>query len=144
MTRLLSSFIIIAGILAIFEPRIVLDLSSLVKATTLLAILCLGVGVFNCFVGSMFPIYNEVWGIVTRPLFLLSGVLHLYDTTPHPFRDWLWYNPLVHIIGITRSGFYPGYDAAYASPTYVIGISLAAGLLGLLFLRRYYRYILFN
>jgi len=49
-------------------------------------------------------------------------------------RDVLWWNPLIHIVGLMRAGFYPVYDAAHVSPGYVLAVALAlmvAGLAGL-------------
>ena len=36
----------------------------------------------------------------------------------------LWYNPLAHIIGEMRAGFYGTYQADYVSGPYVFGIGL--------------------
>ena len=47
----------------------------------------------------------------SRPLFLLSGILYLYDSVPTAFQAILWWNPMVHVIGLMRSGFYGSYDA---------------------------------
>jgi capsular polysaccharide transport system permease protein len=83
--------------------------------------------------------WQGIWSILTRPLLLLSGVIYLFQTIPQPFRDWLWFNPLIHIVGLMRAGFYPNYDASYVSVHYVALISLIPGVIGFLFLRRYYR-----
>ena len=64
------------------------------------------------------------------------------ETIPDPYQGYLWYNPLVHIIGIMRKGFYPTYDANYASPVYVLAIALSSLALGLLLLWRYHAEIL--
>jgi capsular polysaccharide transport system permease protein len=77
-----------------------------------------------------------------RPMVLISGVMFTFDSIPQPFRDWLWYNPLMHVTGEMRAGFYFNYAANYVSPAYVFGIALATGLVGMLFLRRYHRDIL--
>ena len=79
---------------------------------------------------------------MTRPLLLISAVLFTLETVPQPYRDWLWFNPLVHIIGTLRAGFYNSYDATYVSPVYVFGISLMLMLSGLILLRRYHNDIL--
>jgi len=43
---------------------------------------------------------------------------------------------------MVRAGFYPTYNSSYVSVTYVLGLSLVLGVLGLVFLRRYHREIL--
>jgi len=61
---------------------------------------------------------------------------------PANYREYLWYNPLVHIVGLMRRGFYPTYDATYVSVTYVFGVALVTLVFGLIFLKRYHREIL--
>jgi capsular polysaccharide transport system permease protein len=46
----------------------------------------------------------------------------------------LW-NPLVHIVGLARSGLYPTYRADYAAPGFVIAVALALCAVGLAALR---------
>ena len=63
---------------------------------------------------------------------------------PQPYRDWLAWNPLVHVVGAVRSGFYARYDAHYVDPVYVFAFSGIALSTGLVFLYRYHRDILHN
>ncbi|MEM6891832.1 MAG: sugar ABC transporter permease, partial [Pseudomonadota bacterium] len=67
-----------------------------------------------------------------------------YDSVPHPYSDWLWWNPLIHLIGQTRTAFFPFYDAAYVEPIYVFGLSLFLFIFGLVFLKRYHREIVYG
>ena len=53
----------------------------------------------------------------------MSCVMFMYTDVPQPFRDILWFNPLVHAVGTTRSGFYPNYRTDYISPAYVLAVS---------------------
>ena len=66
----------------------------------------------------------------------------LHETLPEPFRSILWYNPLVHVVGLVRSGFYSNYSPDDISVLYVLGISGGSLLVGLLFLSRYHRDLL--
>ena len=68
----------------------------------------------------------------------MSCIFYLYDTIPEPYRGYLWYNPLVHIVGLMRAGFYPEYDAYYVSRTYVLTVALVSLALGMLLLRRFH------
>ena len=79
---------------------------------------------------------------MNRPLFLVSGVIVLFDTVPLPYRDWMWWNPLAHPIGLVRKGIYSTYDATYVSSVYVLAVSGVTLALGLLLLRRYHRDII--
>lgn len=142
MTQILVSYAVLGGIVALFETRVVVDGMVLVRAYALAAALALGLGTFNAYMLVRFPIYQRVWSIAMRPLFLLSCVFYLFDNLPEPYRGWLWYNPLVHVIGLIRRGFYPNYDALYVSEVYVLAVSLVALVAGLMLLRRDHRMLL--
>ena len=142
LTSVLVGYIIFSGILFIFGVRSALALDRIALAYAMAGALALGVGTMNSVLISMFPVWQQVWSILNRPLFIISGVFFLFDTIPQPYRDYLWYNPLIHVIGYMRSAFYGGYEANYVSPLYVFGLSLVLLVLGLVFLRRYHRDII--
>ena len=104
----------------------------------------LGMGTLNCFLFSMFPLWQRIWNILTRPLFFVSGVIFLHDNVPQPYRYYMEWNPLTHVVGAVRSGFYARYEAAYVDPIFVFTLSAVAFVTGLLFLYRYHRDILHN
>ncbi|MBF9035274.1 ABC transporter permease [Rhodobacterales bacterium HKCCE2091] len=139
LTSLLVGYIIFAAILLCFDTRSVLDPRALALAYAMAAALALGVGTMNCVLVSIFPVWQQVWSILNRPLFLVSCVFFIYDAVPEPYRGWLWWNPLVHVVGAMRTAFYPVYDALYLSPAYVFGLSLFLFAFGLVFLSRYHR-----
>ena len=60
----------------------------------------------------------------------LSCIVFVFETIPQPFRDWLWYNPIVHIVGIMRQGLYFNYSGSYISPIYVYFLSLFLSVVG--------------
>jgi len=105
-------------------------------------ILGLGIGTLNCALGGLYPLWDITWNILTRPLFIASGIFFLYDTMPPLARDILWYNPLIHVVGLMRTGFYPTYTAAYINEVYVLSVALISLMMGLILLGRYHREIL--
>ena len=136
---------IAAGMPSSFDRRDVgttFEVDRVLMAYTMTVAFATGVGVFNCFLMSQYPLWQRAYGILTRPLFLVSGVILLYEIIPRPYREWLWYNPLIHITGEMRGAFYNSYDAASVSPLSVFGFSAVFGVPGLLFLWRYHRDIL--
>ena len=139
ITQLMVAFIILVGILMLFETRTVPDYPQIITGFVMLAALSLGMGTMNCFLQTMFPVYQRIWSILTRPLLLLSCVFYMFDTIPAQFQTYLWFNPLVHVVGQMRKGFYPSYDATYVNPTFVRITSLVSLLIGLVFLLRYKR-----
>lgn len=142
LTSVMVSLLLITVILNIVEHRAVLDLTPMVEAFGLAMLIGLGVGSFNCALFGLFPLWDVVWSILTRPLFLASGVIYIYEDLPAFAQNILWYNPLMHVTGLMRTGFYPTYSPTYINPTYVVFVSLILLALGLLFTRRYHRVIL--
>lgn len=142
LTQLAVASLLLGGILFLSETRATPDLGTLAQAAGLLAVLSLGVGTMNCLLIGVMPLWQRVWSILMRPMFLISGVFFTYQSVPLPWRDLLWWNPLIHVTGLVRRGLYPGYDASYASPTYVLTLGLTVALLAGLGLRRWHRDIL--
>ncbi len=142
LTSILIAILLLAGVLTAIGSRSTLDLPVVVLAFGLVMILGLAVGVLNCVLMGLFPMWTVIWKIVTRPLFLASGVIFIYEDLPVGAQQLLWYNPLIHITGLTRVGFYSTYNPSYISVTYVLAVSLIILAMGLLLLRRYHRVIL--
>ena len=142
LTGILITALLLAGILAAIDNRAVLDLPPVVTAMALAMGLGLGIGVLNCALVGLFPIWEMAWSIITRPLFIASGIFFLYDTMPQLAKDILWYNPLIHIVGLMRTGFYPTYAPDYINVVYVLCVSLISLTMGLILLGRYHRDIL--
>lgn len=142
LTQLMVGYIIFTGILVFFDTRTTLELDLIAKGFALTAILGVGVGTMNCFLFSMFPVWQRVWAIITRPLFILSCIFFTFESIPQPYQDILWWIPTVHLTGTFRAAFYTGYDATYVSALYVCGLSGLLTMFGLVFLRRYHRDIL--
>lgn len=144
ITQLLISYLVLAGAMMFFEGPMHFDLAVIVHGMALSAVLGLGVGTLNSFIIAKIPVWQQAWSVMMRPAFILSGTMILFDSIPQPYRDWLWWNPLVHCIGLVRAGFYDFYDAYYVSTSYVLLIALSCMALGLLLLRRHHRDILDN
>jgi capsular polysaccharide transport system permease protein len=135
LTEVMVAYIIFVGILLLFDTRAILDLPSIALALGLSGVLALGVGTLNCYLFTRFPIWQQVWAILMRPMFLISCVLMIFDSLPRFAREILWYNPIVHLVGLMRRGFYASYDAPYASPVYVLTVSGLCFVMGLILLR---------
>lgn len=130
--------ILITGILIVEDTRTYLTLWPI--AVGLVAVLCIAaaVGTMNCLLRSVFPIWDQIWGILRRPLFLASCIFYVFEDLPPPAQSLLWWNPLAHTSGLIRSGFYSTYEPAYVSLTFVFGTSLSVLAFALLLLRRHH------
>jgi capsular polysaccharide transport system permease protein len=142
LTGALVAILLLTGALAVIGSRAQLDLPPAVLAMSLTMLLGLGVGTVNCVLMGLYPLWEMAWSIFTRPLFLASGVFFIYEDMPPLAQDILWYNPVLHITGLMRTGFYPTYTAAYVSVPFVLFTSLILLALGLVLMGRYHRDIL--
>jgi capsular polysaccharide transport system permease protein len=137
MTITLVAAILLTGIILCFGLHVNLDLAAAALAVVMAGVLGLGIGTLNCVLFGFYPTWKNVWTILNRPLFILSGIFFTFEMVPKAFQAVLWWNPIVHIIGVMRSGFYGTYEAAYVSLPYVIGIGLGTFVLGAWLLRRH-------
>ena len=114
-----------------------LDLGAIAIAFFAAAVLGLGVGAVNCVLFGLFPTWSNIWSVLTRPLFILSTILFLYEDVPAVFQKILWWNPIVHIVALMRTGFFGTYDPNFISLPYVFGIALALFVIGAHLVRRH-------
>ncbi|TDL76224.1 sugar ABC transporter permease [Palleronia sediminis] len=142
MTQLLVTYIILMGILVLTDVSAHIDPVPVVEAMGLAALLGVGVGTTVCALAGLYPLFLQVWKIVTRPLLLASAVLYILEDMPGIARDILWWNPVVHITGLARTGVFPTYTGGYISVAYVVFVSLVLLAFGLALLGRYHQEIL--
>ncbi|SHI07523.1 ABC transporter permease [Marivita hallyeonensis] len=141
-TQIAVAALLLGGILFLSETRATPDIATLAQAAGCLMVLSLGTGMLNCLLIGLLPLWQRIWAIAMRPMFLISGVFFVFEAVPLPWRDLLGWNPLIHIVGLVRRGLYPGYDAGYVSVPYVLALGLGAALLAGIGLLRWHRDIL--
>lgn len=134
VTQLLVLALVMSGIVLMYDLHPIIDWARVFLAIAMLVALTLSVGVLNCYLFSAFPLWERLWAVLTRPMFILSGVLFIPEVVPGKFRDWFMLNPLPHITSQFRRGFFATYDAVHVSPGYVFVLSVVLGSIGLLFL----------
>lgn len=144
LTHIMVFIIVMTGIILIGDSQPTIDPLLILNALGMAAVLGLGVGTLNCFLFGVLPVWEQVWGILNKPLFIISGVLFLFDSVPSPYDNYLVFNPLVHVVGEMRRGIFTNYQGAYVEPFYIYLFSLSVFAIGLLLLNRYNRTILNN
>lgn len=142
LSAILVTTLLLGGILIAIDNRTAIDMIPIIQAMSLAMILGLGVGTLNCCLLGLFPLWGIVWSILTRPLFIASGIFFLYDDLSPLAQKILWYNPLIHIVGLMRTGFYPSYTPAYVNIPFVLLTSMTLLTLGLILMGRFHRVIL--
>lgn len=137
--QLLVNIILLFGIVSVWETRTVFQVDRALLAYSMVIVIGFSLGVFNCFFITRFQLYQRIYSIATRPLFLASGVIFLYESMPRVLQNVVWYNPLMHATGELRGAFYLQYEAKYVTPVYVFSVSMIFCLLGFILLHRYHR-----
>jgi len=144
LTQVMVFYAVITGVLIFQDTGAILDFPPILIGLLMAALLGLGIGVMNCFLIGVFPVWAQIWSIATRPLFFVSGVFFTLEDMPSQLQDILWFNPLMHVTGLVRRGFYSTYGADYVSLVFGFGVGAVLLALGLVFLGRYHRDILTN
>ena len=144
MVSVLVAVLILSGDIVIEQLWLIYDWVLIVEAVALTLLLALGIGMLTCYLSERFEIFNNIWNMFTTPLMLSSGVLYLYDGLPKFAKDVLWYNPLVHVIGMMRAGFYSTYHPQYLSFMVPALYTMIPLVLGLLLVRRHHRALIRN
>ncbi|MEM9966713.1 MAG: ABC transporter permease [Pseudomonadota bacterium] len=142
LTQVVVHLLLVSLIFVVLQPTTTLDYGKIAQAYILTVMLGAGVGTLNSFLTLAYPIWHTAWSILNRPLFLISCVFFIFESVPYPYADYLWFNPLVHIAGLMRDGYYPFYQPTYVSVIYPIGLSAIFCMTGLFLLNRYHRDIL--
>lgn len=107
----------------------------LAEAVAVVVMFGMGFGMINIIVRLFISNWMTVFSLVTSPLYLLSGIWFLPEQVPQPLRDYLLYNPLMHFVMWSRTGFYRDYDPEYLDRPYAAAWALGALVLGLALLR---------
>lgn len=136
LTHGMVSVILLTSVVQILDLQINLDMRPILIAFGMAALLGAGIGSVNSVLFCFYPSWQRVWGIISRPLFLISGVFYLPEELPIAARNVLEWNPLMHIVAESRTGFYGAYHADFVSIPYVTGIGAGTLVVGLYLLRQ--------
>ena len=75
------------------------------------------VGRFAAVASAISDTAHRLVPILLRPFFWISGIFFVAAELPGAVLGYLWWNPLLHVTEILRSGYFGTYDSAVASPT---------------------------
>lgn len=132
ITQIVVAILVFGGIFLFSREAFALDLGIIMAATLMATFAGLSIGTLNSVLFVIYPTWHSLWQIITRPLFLISGVFFTPESLPPAIREILLINPIVHIIGLMRRGFYPTYSADYVNFPYVLFMCSATFVIGLL------------
>ena len=138
LTHLTGSAAVLLVLVTLSRDAVMPDPAAVGLAYAMALSLAVGVGLINASLFAIFPAFERLWTIASRPVFIVSGVVFLLESVPQPLRDWLALNPLFHITGEMRAATYPVYRPSYIQPVYVFAISAGLATVGALLLHRFH------
>lgn len=127
----------LAGIALFGGVRIQMDIENFCQALGATVLLGAGLGVFNAVIGRLLPVWERIWGLLSMPLFITSGIFFLPSSLPPDAVRFLWWNPFLHCVEWMRDAVYLDYEPVL-SQTYLLGFSLSTLFIGL-FANRYFQ-----
>lgn len=142
ITQTVVGIVVLGGIVMIFSLRVHVDLGMAAAGYVVAGLMGLGMGSVNAVILHLIPSWAQVWSVLTRPLFIASCIFFLFESLPVWVQDILWFNPLVHVVGMMRDAMYTTYEGAYVSFGYTLGLAAVTMVAGLLGLRRFARDII--
>ena len=132
VTLFVLAFLLYMAFLAGFEVRVERPLGVLLVCG-LLCVLGLGLGFLFASLEPLVPSIKQFGGqVLGRPLYFSSGLFFSVETIPGPIRDYLLYNPILHMIELVRGEFFHEFETAYGSWFYASAWSFTTLAVGLL------------
>jgi capsular polysaccharide transport system permease protein len=107
------------------------DLLKVLAASALLALMSIGLGLMLCTAMSYWKDTKKVVGIITRPLFFISGVLYCATMVPSKYWYLLDWNPIFHVMELSRDAYFSSYVTPLGSWYYLGTCALVIFSLGL-------------
>lgn len=144
LTQVVIAIVVFSGIILYEETGSRVDILYILASIFGAIGIGTGVGLLNATLFEIMPSWQRVWAILNRPVFFLSGVFYSFEDMPENVQTLIWWNPLVHVIGQMRTGFYSEYRGDYISMAYVAAILMTLSAIGLLNMRVANRYIINN
>lgn len=141
---IIVSVLILTGVILAEGLQLIIDWSPIILAIALSLMLAFGFGALNAFLFERVKVWEKIWQILNAPLMISSGVIILYQDLPAFAQSVLWYNPILHVVAIMRTGFYSNYEPQYISVAFVCLCALVPMVFGLLLLRRHHRELIMH
>jgi capsular polysaccharide transport system permease protein len=107
------------------------DFQALAAVVIVTFLLGFGIGAINATLTALLRSWQNIFFIITRPLYLGSGVFYLVDQLPVTAQRILVWNPLVHAVEWFRTAYYASYTTMTLDKSYLVTWAVAAVVIGL-------------
>nr|WP_240989614.1 ABC transporter permease [Salipiger mangrovisoli] len=94
-----------------------------------------GIGTLNAIIYQRAQTWQHIEKLFARPLFFLSGVFYIPSKLPPEATAVLKWNPILHLVELTREAFFAGYESDILNIWYPLSLALTLSAIGLLWER---------
>jgi capsular polysaccharide transport system permease protein len=95
------------------------DVLEVILNLTKIWLIASSLGIIFSLATSFIPEMKKVIDIAMRPLFFISGIFFSLQDIPQEYWPYLTWNPLLHVVELTRYAAYPEYGSAGVSDFYL-------------------------
>jgi capsular polysaccharide transport system permease protein len=108
------------------------DFLAFLMVNLLLISLALGLGISLCVASVYWEDTTKIVGMIMMPMFLISGIFFTATMIPQKYLYLFDWNPIFHIIELTRQAMFVSYTSPVGDWQYVAFCSLVANAAGLM------------
>lgn len=113
------------------EEISITSILTLVLTWSLLVIFSFGIGLVFMTLGKTFPETEKFLPIMIKPLYFISCVMFPLHAVPKDYWPYLLWNPLIHVVELSRESVVTGYISEGVSLDYLAFCALIALFIGL-------------
>lgn len=125
-------YIILMAVVGLLgEEFSIANILVLITTWMLLIIFSFGMGLVFMVVGNEFPETEKFLPIIIKPLYFISCVMFPLHAIPKDYQSYFLWNPIVHVIELSRESVVSGYISEGASLSYLTFCALASLFLGM-------------
>lgn len=134
-TLITVAVVLFSGLVAFGVARPPDNFAALAWAGSGMMMLGVGFGICRAIGTAFFPVVGHFNIIITRILYLTSGLMFDPERLPPEIQYWLYLNPCLHGIQLFRHGYSHLYVTTLASPLYLFSWAVCLLAVGLLLQR---------
>lgn len=103
----------------------------LIMVNIIMALTAAGLGLCLCSAVQYYEDTLKIFGLITQPLFFISGVFFAITMIPSQYWGYLTWNPLLHVIELSRDAMFSSYRTPIGDWFYLVKIMLVLWGMGL-------------
>lgn len=103
----------------------------LASAWFFLVLFSTGIGLIFMVIGNRYPESEKFMPILLKPLYFISCIMFSLSHIPADYRPYLLWNPIVHIVELSREAVVSSYHIEHVSVGYLAFCSLVVLFIGL-------------